>query len=87
VTKLFEEEKTHQFLVGLNDETYANIRSQILAQEPLPSFDKIFDMVSQEETHRRLRREDRGERAAVITVKATGKHPQAHQKSICRHCD
>jgi len=88
VTKLFEEEKTHQFLLGLNDDTCANIYSQILAQEPLPSLDKIFNMVSQEENHRSLMigREDRGERAIVLAVKAAEKHPQAPEKLICRHC-
>jgi len=54
VTKLFEKEKTYQLLLGSNDETYANIQSQILTQEPLPSLDKIFNMVSQEENHRSL---------------------------------
>jgi len=44
VTWLFEEEKTHQFLLGLNGEIYANIRSQILAQDSLPSLDKIANM-------------------------------------------
>ena len=40
--KMVEEEKAHQFLIGSNDEVYANIRGQILASEPLPSLDKIF---------------------------------------------
>ena len=41
VTKLLEEERTHQFLLGLNDEIYSNVRSQILSQESLPSLDEI----------------------------------------------
>ena len=88
VTKLFEEEITHQFLLGLNDETYSNIRSQILAQEPLPSLDKIFNMVSQEENHKSLMfgREDKGENAAAFAVKTTGKNAQLTEKTTCRHC-
>lgn len=62
----------NQFLLGLNDETYANIQSQILAQEPLPSLDKIFNMVSQEENHKNLMfgREDKGERENVLLLLA-----------------
>ena len=54
VVKKVEEEQTHQFLIGLDDETYADVRSQILALDPLPSLDQIFSMVQQEENHKRL---------------------------------
>ena len=37
VVTMIEEEQTHQFLMGLRDETYAYVRSQILAVNPLPS--------------------------------------------------
>ena len=37
LVKTIEEEKAHQFLIGLNDEVYATIRGQILAIEPLTS--------------------------------------------------
>ena len=75
--QLFKEEKTHQFLLGLNDETSANTWSQVLTQEPLPSLDKIFNMVSQEENHKSpmIGREDREECAAAFAVKAVGKNP------------
>ena len=79
VTKLFEEEKTHQFLLGLNDEIHTSMRSQMLAQEPLPFLDKIFNMVSQEENHKNLMigREDKGENAAAFSVKVTVKSPKS----------
>jgi len=48
---MYEEDKSHQFLMGLNDDEFSSIRSQILAQDPLPKLDKIFHMVIQEETH------------------------------------
>ena len=52
--KMAEEEKAHQFLIGLNDEIYANLRGQILTIEPLPSLDKIFSIVHQEESHQHM---------------------------------
>jgi len=74
--------------MGLNDENYSNIRSQILAQEPLPSLDKIFNMVSQEEVHKNLMigREDKGENVAAFAVKTTRKSSQSIEKLICEHC-
>lgn len=45
-----EVEKIHQFLVGLNAETYGNVRSQILNLEPLLS------MITQEERQRSIAR-------------------------------
>ena len=52
--KLIEEGKAHQFLKGLNDETYSNIQGKILAMDPLHSLDRMFNMVHQEESHKRF---------------------------------
>jgi len=46
------QEKAHQFLMGLDDEKYGVLHGQILAMEPLPSLDKIFNIVHQEEHHK-----------------------------------
>jgi len=54
---MIEEEKAHQFLMGLNDELYSQIRGQILALEPFPSLDKIINMILQEENHRKIIRD------------------------------
>ena len=51
---MYEDDKTHQFLMGLNDDTVAQIRSQILAQEPLPLLEYIFNMVTQEKNHKSM---------------------------------
>jgi len=54
IAKMNEEEKVHQFLIGLDDENYSTVRSQILAHDPLPSIDKIFNMVQQAKNHRKV---------------------------------
>jgi len=41
---MFYEEKAYQFLMGLSDETYGQIRSQILALDPLPQLERMFNM-------------------------------------------
>jgi len=42
---MYEEDKTHQFLIGLNDNPYSQVKGQILAQDPLPPLDKISNIV------------------------------------------
>ncbi|CAA2965107.1 Hypothetical predicted protein [Olea europaea subsp. europaea] len=44
----YEEEQILQFLMGL-DECYSNVRSQILLMEPLPTLNKVFTLVQQDE--------------------------------------
>lgn len=41
-----EVEKIHQFLMGLNVETYGNVCSQILNLEPLPPLSKVYSMIT-----------------------------------------
>ena len=52
-TKMVEQDWVHQFLMGLDNDAYLNVRSQILAVDPLLSLDKIFSMVQQEENHKK----------------------------------
>jgi len=83
--KMVEEEKAHQFLMGLNDEMYSNIRGQILAIEPLPSLDKIFNMVHQEENHKNLMM-DRDERVEGVAMFAVFEKITNSDKPTCKQC-
>jgi len=69
MVKKYEQEKVHKFLMGLNDDMYSSIRSQILAVDPLPSLDRIFHMIVQEGNHKSamLGRGDRNEIAAALS--------------------
>ena len=60
---MVEVNKSYQFLLSLNDDLYSQTRGQILAMEPLPPLEKIFNIVTQEEQHKRLMvgRDDRVE--------------------------
>ena len=44
----FHFEQVMQFLMGLNDQ-FAQVRAQILLMEPIPSINKVFSLVIQEE--------------------------------------
>jgi len=50
----YEDEKAHQFLMGLNNDTYSLIRSQILMLDLLPPLNQIFDIAVREENHKSL---------------------------------
>ena len=83
---MFEAEKSYQFLLGLNDDLYSQIRGQILAMEPLPFLEKIFNIVSQEEQHKKLMvgRDDRIESA--FTVNHNVRIQTTSEKGACKHC-
>nr|GMC92503.1 retrovirus-related Pol polyprotein from transposon TNT 1-94 [Ipomoea batatas]GMD26179.1 retrovirus-related Pol polyprotein from transposon TNT 1-94 [Ipomoea batatas] len=61
--KRTEEEKLHQFLMGLDEITYGTVRSNILAAEPLPSLNKAYGIVISDEKVKSMARvsEERGE--------------------------
>uniref|UniRef100_A0A2N9HAP9 CCHC-type domain-containing protein n=1 Tax=Fagus sylvatica TaxID=28930 RepID=A0A2N9HAP9_FAGSY len=48
-----DDERVFQFLLGLND-SFAQLRTQILAMEPLPPITKVFSILFQEEQQRLL---------------------------------
>ena len=80
-----EEDKAHQFLVGLNDELYSTIRSQILALDPLPPLDKIFNLTQQEENHRTIMiaRDSRNETGLAFAAR---EQASMVEKGACKIC-
>ncbi|XP_068475275.1 uncharacterized protein [Phaseolus vulgaris] len=57
-----EEEKVHQLLMGLDDASYWTVRSNIYASDPLPSLNRVYAMLVQEERVRMMAKstEERG---------------------------
>ena len=89
ITKLLEEDKVHQFLMGLDDEPYSVMRSQILAMDPLPSLDKIYNMVQQEEHHKSVMadRDFKTEHRGAFAVNHLARlSAMQGVKPSCRHC-
>ena len=85
---MIEDEKAHQFLMGLNDEVYLSIRSQLLALEPLLSLDKIFNMISQEKAYKNIMiaRDDRQGATTAFAVKHTTRALSITERPTCKHC-
>jgi len=82
---MYEEDKAHQFMMGLNDDLYSTLRSQILALDPLPSLDRIFNMMQQEESHKKviIARDNRTESGVAFAMKEQG---QMYEKGACEIC-
>uniref|UniRef100_A0A2N9GBZ5 Reverse transcriptase Ty1/copia-type domain-containing protein n=1 Tax=Fagus sylvatica TaxID=28930 RepID=A0A2N9GBZ5_FAGSY len=83
-----------KFLVGLND-SYASVRGQILLMEPLPTINKVFALVSQEERQKELSSGplmhvvDSGATALAVTnYKSYGgnKNFGKKERPVCSHC-
>lgn len=84
-----------QFLMGLN-ESYANIRSQVLMMEPLPSLSKVFSLVVQEERHRTIQLSQFSSESMVIpenSINATlvsgnsyDVKQERRDRFYCTHC-
>jgi len=51
-----EEEKVHQFLMGLDEGTYGTMRSNILATDPLLPLNRVYSMAIQEERMKNITR-------------------------------
>ena len=91
ILQLTEHDKVHQFLMGLDDEAFSTVRSQILALDKLPTIDKVFNMVQQEEAHKKgmLTRDGAATVRDVAGVFAVNHNRTTHRngdKPTCRHC-
>ncbi|XP_019173414.1 PREDICTED: uncharacterized protein LOC109168989 [Ipomoea nil] len=67
-----EEERVHQFLIGLDEGEYGSIRSQLLSLEPLPTVSRVYNILVQEETARvtvRGTKGGTGDAAVFATIK------------------
>jgi len=49
MNKHLKEERTHQFLMGLDSEMYGMVRFDGLSLEPLPSLNKVYTFIAREE--------------------------------------
>ena len=87
-----EEERLHQFLMGLEDALYGAVRSNILSTEPLPNLNKAYSLVCQEERVRNISRgkEEYGEVVSFAVQTNTGgrkyKTEVKDKSVVCSHC-
>lgn len=87
-----DNERLHQFLMGLNSEYYSQLRSNLLSQEPLPTLDHVYQQITQEEQVRGFTRaKEYPPEVAGFAVRPEGRgkgRPEKIDKSglMCSHC-
>ncbi|CAH9135904.1 unnamed protein product [Cuscuta epithymum] len=84
--KHVENEKTNDFLMGLDTETYCNLRSNVLGADELPSLTKVYNMVVQEERHQNMTRGREGKQEVVAFATRTGPVVGKDERVRCTYC-
>ena len=81
--------------MGLDDEIYGTVRSNILTQDPLPSLTRVYSLAIQGERHRDMvrRRDNRTDAVSfavsAVSTKATtaaASSSHRHKKPVCNNC-
>ena len=81
-----------QFLMGLND-SYSQIKGQILLMEPVPSINKFYSLLIQEERQRRVGSSNNHIESTALAMKGSnstfilsrGKNSKGKDRPICTH--
>lgn len=97
IAKEREEEKVHQFLMGLDSKLYGNIRTNLLMEDPIVSLTRAYALILREERHASLTKvkEERNDAAMAARVYGGGRGRGANTKTEideadsppqCTHC-
>ncbi|XP_074307590.1 uncharacterized protein LOC141642613 [Silene latifolia] len=93
-----EEEKVHQFLMGLDTSLYGNIRSNLLMEDDITSLSRAYSLMLREQRHRAVTKVKEEINEAAMAVKTTGggvrgtvpdaSHEQGEQPPLhCTFCN
>ncbi|XP_074319020.1 uncharacterized protein LOC141655926 [Silene latifolia] len=82
IAKEKEEEKVHQFLMGLDSKLYGNIRTNLLMEDPIASMNRVYGLILREERHASMTKvkEDRVEAAMAARIPNTGRGRGGYKK-------
>ncbi|KAK9714728.1 hypothetical protein RND81_06G115200 [Saponaria officinalis] len=86
-----EESKTHDFLMGLDDDQFGTLRSQILSMDHFPTLNKVFSLVTQEERHKSIVRA-RDDITEAMSFASSSSNPTiasflSGTRPKCTYCD
>ncbi|PNX75889.1 hypothetical protein L195_g031833, partial [Trifolium pratense] len=84
-----EEERVHQFLMGLDDAIYGTVRSNLLATDPLPNLNRVYSTMIQEERVKTMTRTTEERREVMsLAVQTNGRAVKGSWdgKDKCTHC-
>ncbi|XP_074278101.1 uncharacterized protein LOC141601703 [Silene latifolia] len=72
IAKEQEEEKVHQFLMGLDSKLYSNIRSNMLMEDSIPDLNRVYALILREERHVLITKEKEERNEAAMAAKNCG---------------
>ncbi|XP_074270623.1 uncharacterized protein LOC141594507 [Silene latifolia] len=73
IAKDREEEKVHQFLMGLDNNRYGHIRSNLLMEDPITTLPRAYALVLREERHSSITKEkEENLNEAAMAIKSYG---------------
>ncbi|KAF9668917.1 hypothetical protein SADUNF_Sadunf14G0053300 [Salix dunnii] len=85
LTDRYQQDCVIQFLMGLN-ETYSNIRDQIMLMDPIPQVSKVFSLVQQQEKqHQMLLNTSTSESMALLSRNMPTNYKSSN-RPYCHHC-
>ncbi|XP_074313614.1 uncharacterized protein LOC141648796 [Silene latifolia] len=75
IAKEREEEKVHQFLMGLDSKLYGNIRTNLLMEDPIANIKRVYGLILREERHVSITKvkEEKVEAAMEARIPSTGR--------------
>lgn len=84
-----EEEKLHQFLIGIDDELYATVRTNLLSQQPPTNLESSLEALLQEEHSRRIAK-GKADEAHIFALPPDRWRASTERKDktklTCSHC-
>ncbi|XP_030943722.1 uncharacterized protein LOC115968456 [Quercus lobata] len=93
ISNIHHREAVVQFLMGLND-SFSHIRGQILLMDPIPSVEKLFSLLIQDEKQRSVGQgsnngpfvESNALAAKGISIGSKNNKGKGKERPICSHC-
>ncbi|XP_074297777.1 uncharacterized protein LOC141628548 [Silene latifolia] len=85
ILKERNEEKVHQFLMGLDSSLYGNVHSNLLIEDDITSLSHAYSLILREERHRAVTKPkvmEISEAAMAARTRSSGNHANGHV--ICR---
>ncbi|XP_074303040.1 uncharacterized protein LOC141637462 [Silene latifolia] len=75
-----EDEKVHQFLMGLDKNLYGGLRTNLLMEDPITTLNRAYALVLREERHASITKNKKEQNEAAMAVRTYGRGRAAHQK-------
>ncbi|XP_074315620.1 uncharacterized protein LOC141651825 [Silene latifolia] len=72
IAKEKEEEKVHQFLMGLDSKLYGQVRTNLLMEDPIAQLNRVYALILREEQHASLTKIKEEYNDAAMSVKVNG---------------